>query len=407
MRGRTLKYIFLVFISMLCACNSDNFDWRKTFESNSTEPIGTFILRKELPKIFQNSEITDIKTNTYDFFYYQSPETGNYFYIQTDTYFLQADAWREILGFVNNGGNAFLSAYAFGTELTDSLGFEVKNQGMLQRNQSIQLTVTLPDNQKSYVFDGQSKNLTYFSSFNERTTEILGHVEMNGEKKPNFIKIYYGKGSLLLHTEPVAFSNYEMLQKDHFEYVTHLFSYIDDQHIYWDNFRTDRRNESNNKGYDNGGFFSSLSFIMKNNSLRTAFFILLFLGLSYLLLNSKRRQRPQKVIRPYANYTLDFTKTLAELYRNSTDHSALVKYKINYFLEQLRLHYNITAKDTEKDFSELLSAKSGVDIEICRNLAQRINQYRTREYLNQNDFDTICAAIASFNRKIKFNGRKS
>lgn len=137
------------------------------------------------------------------------------------------------------------------------------------------------------------------------------------------------------------------------------------------------------------------------------FLTLLALGILYLLFNSKRRQRAQEVILPYSNHTLDFTKTLSELYRYNSDHTAMTKYKINYFLEQLRLNYNITARDTEKDFTDLLAAKSGADRDTCQNLVNVINSYRTRNYLNKSDFVKIQSIIETFNRKIKFNGRKS
>lgn len=400
------KYLMFVFALMLIGCDSDDFSWYKTFESSDTNPMGTYVLRHELPKIFPNSEINDLKGSTYDFFMDKYLTDENYFFINNETYIIPDYTWREIMWFVNQGGSAFISAYSFNSKITDSIGIETNGKSLVRPEESIRYSVKKPNGEKTYVYTGQSKNSTYFSSYNPDNTEVLGYAEFEGgEKEPNFIKVYYGNGYLLLHTEPVLFSNYEMLKKDHFKYVTDAFSYIDDTGIIWDNYRTSRRNQALSN--DDGGFFSSLGFIMKHKSLKMAFLTLLALGILYLLFNSKRRQRAQEVILPYSNHTLDFTKTLSELYRYNSDHTAMTKYKINYFLEQLRQNYNITARDTEKDFTDLLSAKSGADRETCQNLVNVINSYRTRNYLNKSDFVKIQSIIETFNRKIKFNGRKS
>ncbi|MFA7615902.1 MAG: hypothetical protein WCY16_04900 [Weeksellaceae bacterium] len=400
------KYLMSVFGLMLIGCGSDDFSWYKTFESADTNPMGTYVLRQELPKIFPNSEITDIKGNTLDFFMDEFLTDEHYFFIHSDTYIIPDYTWEEVMWKVNQGGSAFISSYNFSSELTDSLGFDTKPSMPMKSESSVRYSVKKPEGEKTYVYTGQSKNYSYFSNYNPQNTEVLGYAEFENKKKePNYIKVYYGKGYLLLHAEPVLFSNYEMLKTDHFKYVTDAFSYIDDTGIVWDNYRTARRNQVSSN--EDGGFFSSLSFIMKHKSLKMAFLTLLALGILYLLFNSKRRQRAQEVILPYSNHTLDFTKTLAELYRYNTDHTAMTKYKINYFLEQLRMNYNITARDTEKDFTDLLAAKSGADRETCQNLVNVINSYRTRNYLNKTDFVRIQSIIETFNRKIKFNGRKS
>ena len=61
------KYLMFVFALMMIGCDTDDFSWYKSFESADTNPMGTYVLRKELPKIFPNSEIKDIKGRTYDF----------------------------------------------------------------------------------------------------------------------------------------------------------------------------------------------------------------------------------------------------------------------------------------------------------------------------------------------------
>lgn len=411
MKKGFLKYLFLLLGMLIISCDSDNIDWRKTFESDDTIPMGTYVIRKELHKIFPDSKITDIKKRTATFFTNSHLSDEQYFFINNSSWNMSDYTWDDIFSFVNQGGTAFVSTYSFNDIFKEKL--EIQSDEIVPPpyySDGVKMGVKLPDGEKYFVFDGRGKQNVYFSNYNPEYTEILGEVEIEKEKKPNFIKVYYGKGYLLLHTEPVAFTNYEMLKTNHYQYVTSVFSYLTNTDILWDNYRNAKRNKQEtytNQEKEDGGFFSSLSFIINNKNLRSAFLILLGLGLAFLIFNSKRRQRAQQVILPYANHTLDFTKTLAELYRYNSDHTAMTKYKVNYFLEQLRVNYNLSARETESDFSELLSAKTGVDEAFCRNLVSTLNQCKSREYFNQSEFMKIQSLIESFNHKIKLNGRKS
>jgi hypothetical protein len=195
-----------------------------------------------------------------------------------------------------------------------------------------------------------------------------------------------------------------MLRGERSEYAAEVFSYMEDADILWDNHRIGRRQNSTPK---NGGFFDALSFILKHQSLRWAFYLLLVSGILFLIFNSKRKQKAVPVLLPYTNYTLDFAKTLSELYRYNSDHTAMVKYKINFFLEQIKTRYNITSKDTEKDFSELLSAKSGVNLNLCEKLVLTIDIFRNKNYLDKEDFYKLQTLIESFNQNSNLYGRKS
>lgn len=409
MRKGFLKYLFLIFCLLFTACEKE-IDWTKTFESDHKIPMGTFVLRKELPKIFRGVKITDIKKKTSDFFDEHDQTDDLYFFINSSTRNMSESTWDNIFYYVNQGGTAFVSAYSFNDIFTETLGISYKEEFPgPEIKDGVKMKIDMPSGEKNYTFDGRGKRYVYFNNFNPEYTEVLGEIYIDGAKQPNFIKVYYGKGYLLLHSEPVVFTNYEMLKTNHYQYVTNSFSYLPNTDILWDNYNNKTRNRQrvDNRKDDNGGFFSSLNFITKNKNLRSALWVLIGLGIAYLLFNSKRRQRAQEVLLPYSNHTLDFTKTLAELYRYNSDHTALTKYKINYFLEQLRVNYNISARETESDFSETLSAKTGVDEAFCRHIVSTLNQYKTREYFTKDEFMKIQSLTESFNQKIKINGRES
>lgn len=390
---------------LLFGCSSERpVDWTPTFDSAHTIPYGTYVLHRELKNIFPDSKVTNIKENTYEYLekIQYDYSTDSYVFIHQENIFTDA-VWEKLLLYVNYGGVAFVSLGTPNPTFEKYLevkyhSFEPPNSG----KKTVNLSVLNNGKEKSYPFK-KGVGTNYFSGFNPLTTEVLGHIHYNGKKQPNFIKVYHGSGYFLLHTEPFAFTNYYMLRNENYKYVTDALSYLPDQNIIWDNHRINQR-EATDSNRD-GGFFSALSFILKHKSLRWALSLLISMGILFLIFNSKRRQKAVRIIEPYPNYSLSFAQTLSELYKNNADHTAIVKYKINYFLEQIRTHYNISAKDTEKDFSELLSAKSGVDLNLCKKLALQIDIYRSKNYLDKEDFFKLQSLIQAFNQKSGHYGR--
>src|SRR5690606_4863557 len=116
------KYLMFVFALMLIGCDSDDFSWYKSFESADTNPMGTYVLRQELPKIFPNSKITDIKVSTFDFFRDDYLTDEHYCFIHSGTYIIPDYTWEEVMWYVIQRGSAFISAYNFSSEFKDSLG---------------------------------------------------------------------------------------------------------------------------------------------------------------------------------------------------------------------------------------------------------------------------------------------
>ena len=394
MRKHLVQILLILFALVFTGCSNQPVNWTPTFDSAHSIPYGTSILRKEIPDLFPDSKIRDIKEEMEGFDWYSYPQ-DHYIYINDiDRY--SEEGWQEILYHVFEGGSAFISSGENIPELTKKLGIQIVKFPKLKENLPIEVK-----NKKYNLTKGFEG--AYFSNFDENYAEVLGYTMMDGKSHPNFIKFYYGEGYLLLHTEPYVFTNYYMLKNDISNYVVDAFSYLDSQDILWDNHRMNQRSPAEK---DDGGFFSALAFILKNQGLKEAFYLLLVIGILYLLFNSRRRQAAIPILLPYSNYSLNFAKTLSNLYRHNADHTAMVRYKTNYFLEQIRVNYNITSKDTEKDFEEILSIKSGVDLETCRQLVLTLFLFKSRTYFDKEDFIRLQAQIETFTKKAKNYGRK-
>lgn len=388
--------ILCLTVQISCA---DKIDWSMTFDSNDKIPYGTYVLRNELESIFPEVEITDINTPTYTYLSENQYDLYHENYIFIYNYFPHPiEAQHEIDIFVENGGTAFISNHS-NSAFLEKKGIKIahKTLGNDDDVQNLSLSIIKQGHEMKYDFQN-NRNIAYFSEFDTETTEILGHVYFQGKKEPNYLKVNIEDGYFLLHATPIVFTNDYLLKKGQSLYVADVFSYLENHDILWDNQRIKRVFSSGNS---QGNFFNALSFFMQHQALKTALLLFMLLGLLYLLFNYKRKQRVLPIILPYENYTLNFTKTLSEVYRNHSDHRAMVRYKINYFLEQTRQRYQLSSNDFDQNFAEILSKKSGVNLLICQQIAEKITHLKNKEKCRKEDLLQLHHLLTKFNNESK------
>jgi len=198
---------------------------------------------------------------------------------------------------------------------------------------------------------------------------------------PNMISIPYGKGNIILHSTPLIFTNYHLNKKEAFDYASACISTIPNNAvILWDeeslNYRhgTLTNSDINNSYKPNKG---PLSFILSQRSLKWAWYILMLGGVFYLILGSKRKQKPIPVIEKRRNSSIDFAETLSQLYGRNSDHRQIAQLKWRLFLGYLRRNYGLnTLIPDEKSRADLI-----IKIAIKSGLSQTDIEELFRSYL--------------------------
>ena len=107
-----------------------------------------------------------------------------------------------------------------------------------------------------------------------------------------------------------------------------------------------------------------------------------------MIFNAKRRQRVIPIIKPLPNTTVDFTKTIGNLYYQEGNHQNLIDKKIIYFLERVRNEYLIDTAVLDENFIKKLHAKTGKDIKDIEHLVYLIN-YQKKSYHQSIETDLI------------------
>ena len=265
MKKCLIKYCILFIGLLMMSCDS-GVDWTPYYTSDKTTPYGTYVLRKELDNIFENSEITDVKEVIADLGKYGFDYDFRYIFIY-DRMLQREDALDKLARIASYGGSVFISTYETSNAFNEIL--EIETESYYTNNLTTQsLSLENNSNNEKYTLKDYRRS-AIISNYNPYTTEVLGSIKIDDEIYPNFIRIRYGNGYIYYHSSPIIFTNYYMLEDDYYNYVTEVFSYIEDGNILWANHQFYNINYEEKS---DGDFFSALSFIQRHNSLMNAFY---------------------------------------------------------------------------------------------------------------------------------------
>ncbi|AXG70481.1 hypothetical protein KORDIASMS9_02721 [Kordia sp. SMS9] len=375
-------------------------DWRETYNERQTKPFDVQIFHKELATILYDGKIKNIYRTPYEFFNdqydwsaYEYKIEGTYMSITKD-YLVDFSSIHEILDYASGGNTVFISANDMPSYLSDSLGFSLEYDFRAASKATLSFANDRLKNRNSTLEKGV-KNI-YFSSIDTLTTSVLGYQEFENDsiqtKYANFIEVPVGKGSFLLHTQPIMFTNHTLLNKNHHRYSEGVLAYIPNEDVFFDS----QNKIINADGTTNDSRFR---FIDSQPPLRWAWYLSLLFLLIFILFNAKRKQRIVNIVKPLDNTTLDFTRTIGNLFYETKDHQNVVHKKITYFLEYLRTEYFMDTQVLDEKFCKRLHQKSGKSLEETERLVKLIKILQNKLFFDENDVLKITVAIENFRKK--------
>src|SRR5690606_14786865 len=146
------------------------------------------------------------------------------------------------------------------------------------------------------------------------------------------------------------FTNYYLLKPDSEAYVQHVFSYLPDRETLW---FTNATSESSS---------SPLRFILSQPTLKYAWWLFLGSLAMFVIFNVKRRQRVIPVINPLQSKSVEFVKSIGNLYLQEGDFHGMMAKKAQYFLNKVRTDLLLDTKVLDEHFTKKLSLKTGNDL---------------------------------------------
>lgn len=331
-----------------------------TLKRSDRNPYGAFVAFNSLSHYFPQASV--VVENDDPLYWDSLSHTGNnqLLMIISHNFFANESELEDLIEFVKNGNYVFLSTVQmsatsheyFGLKPSSSYGLE----DLLDTLEVYLATGIFPPPVK-YRYPGK-KGDTYIYKYDTLISEVLGTAY---DFEPNLIKLQAGKGFMFIHTAPLTFSNYFLLHKNNYRYYHNIMSMFPSNisMVAWDNYFINKRWQP----YENKKRPGFLSGLMKEESLRTAFWLAVAFLFLYVIMEMRRKQKMIPVIKKPVNDSLDFVKTIGRLYYDKRDHLNLARKMGAYFLEHVRSNFKMATSSLDAEFARSLHSKTGYPLE--------------------------------------------
>ena len=374
--------VLLVAIKLL---SPKQYDWRVTFSHTDQNPYGAYALAQLLPSVFKGNKVDHSYQTIYEI-KDSLKLRGNILAVSNSFQCGETDA-KALLAHVDAGGSALISAQYFWGSFRDTLAFSTKDYFFNVDNDakdsaSLHFVPTIFDSTKRYHFRRDNIH-NYFNRFDTTRTTVIA---VNDSGDPVTIKIKWGKGTIILNCTPLAFTNIYLLAGENNEFVSNTLSYLPTDDVQWTEYYHVGRMESR----------TPLRFLLRQESLRWAYYLTIVTLLVYMLFEMKRRQRIIPVIQPLTNTSLEFVNTIGNLYYQNKEHKSIAEKKILFFLEQVRTRYFISTSKIDNAFIETVSKKAGRSTEEVSQLFRAIDVIRSSASISANQLLDLNRRIEKF-----------
>ena len=399
-------------------------DWTETYSTKDKIPFGLFVFDNEIKTIFKNDSIEKYNKTIYEYFNgdyivdedaafdeYKNIDTVQYnqdslsvdsdsasavvdSLVQedyTDSYegtiisisnYIDAQSANQLLKFVSKGNSVFISDTEFDKVLQDSLKFKMEYEMQIEDTLQVWSANKKYNNPKFKFEKGASYH--YFSSIDTLKTTVLGYQGDGKNKEVNFIKVPFKKGYFYFHTQPAAFSNYYLLKQNYANYASSILGLFPHKSVLWF--------IKNQDGVEISS--SPARYITSKPALKWAWYFALLFLVVFIIFNAKRRQRVVPIKKPLPNTTVDFTKTIGNLYYQEGNHQNIITKKIIYFLEKVRSDFMLDTKVLDDKFVQKLVLKSGKNKDDVEKVIRLIKQNQNSNIMpNKNDLLELNSAI--------------
>lgn len=355
----TIFILILVIVGMFQMSNKSVLDWRKNFNIEKKTPFGLYIFDQESNTLF-NKKLEKVVVSPYEYYQkYNQKKPHNILIVQKE---LDAVSWKYILNEVSNGSDVMWLTNETTAPLRDTLGFRFKTASF-----EIDYYLQLTDKKlfKNRLFIDKlpdNKGFTYF----KKDVEVLGKTfskDKDGQTTVNvdFIKVPFGKGHFYIHSEPLVLTNYYLLKSKN-KYQESIFSYLPERETVW--FIENDTQLS----------MSPMRFILSNPPLKYAWYLFMFGLVIFVFFNAKRKQRIVPIIEPLKNTSLDFIKSIGNLYLQEGDFHEMMAKKAQYFLNKIRMDLLIDTQNLDEQFIHKLHLKTGKNKEIITEAVELVKK---------------------------------
>lgn len=393
-------YIMLILVAILVIVffeftKPKDINWFPSYAKQHKIPFGTYVFQEQLERLFSESEITNVDRPPYEYLNDNDSIFGTYIFINNDISFDDTEL-ETLLDWTSKGNTLFIASEIINNALLDTLRAEnkvISTINNLDNIYKLQLKNKALNKEAVYHFD-KANFLYYFNEIDTLNAAVIGVIDnattdstLIKKEHFNVIKQPFGSGQIIISTFPQAFTNYFMLTSPNQNYTAGLLSYLDaSKTIYVDQY------------YKSGKTFysSPMHVILNTKELKWAYYIMLIGVVIYIIFEGKRKQRAIPVVTPLTNKTLDFTRTIANMYYENEKHYDIAQHKIQHFLEYIRVHLHIQTDTIDDRFLNEIAVKSNNSLEDTRVLFKTIEANNNTTQIDAKTLERLNTLIDTF-----------
>lgn len=390
--GLTAMLGILIYLE---ASAPDPVDWTKSYSIKDKIPYGKYIFFETLKE--QAEDFNLISEPPLDFIK-DSAVSGTYVFVYDGVWF-EDHAQEELLEWVEKGNTLFISAEYSHIFDADTLNLEFKHGIHGDKIISYpEYNFANPQlkSPQPYVFE-RDESINYFNKIDTLNHTVLGWTKFEKEdheisKQVNFLRVSHGKGELLFHTSPEVFSNFFLLKHNNYEYIEKLLAYLDlKNEIYFDAYLDPK--------YNWKMFYSSpLYVILLNKYLKWGYYLLIIGVVLFIIFEGKRKQKAIRVISPLKNKSYEFTRSIAGMYLDQKDHTAIAHKRIDQFLEYVRTDLRTAVNKVDKDFVDRLEELTDLSQEEIYDLFEEIRTLQAKGNISKKELKLLNKKINHFKK---------
>ena len=330
-------------------------NWDVQFKSNDKDPYGLFLFDQLLRAHVDSGKIIQPITDWIQLDSVLSKKQNITMLFVGNRFGLQNREIDTILNRVKEGSDLFISY----NDLTDNLIKRFFNSYEISYDFADSVTIFIQRNKFPMYYLYQNDTLAHewkaFSAIqpiDSNYQSLSSFMEMS-----NFIRIKLGKGSILLHTNPEIFFNYQLKRTEGYRYTSFVLNNLSKEKAVYllelgrllDEEIMDDSAMDNAEGDAERADSSYLKFILKSPAFMVALG-LTFLGLILFMLFRAKRMQP---IVPYLpkkkNMSLAFAETITSIYLAKQHPLGILQVQRKNFYDAVNKHFFVDISRREED----------------------------------------------------------
>jgi hypothetical protein len=364
--------------------------WYETYKLSDKEPYGEWVIGELLKSYHPGHEFRVSESEPVHEMIAPARLKGPSSYVLIgEALFLDSADVQTMLDFVSRGNDVFISSMELPHDLTVNLpDFQCYWRGYhFDDDTCAKMNFYHPGLKEhdpyGFTFHVQDEAVDYrwayidpdnLCGYNNTFTRLGYFSTRSDSEHINFVKVPHGAGNFYFHTDPLAFTNYFLVNRVPLDYASKVLSHLRPGDIYWDEYskipHSKNNSDPNNGDNDPGGRTESpLQFLLQQKSMRWAWFTLLFgVVFTFLIFRTKRRQRVIPLLEPNTNTSLEFVQTIGRLYFLQNNHRGLCKQMMRYFLAFIRNRYYLPTARVNDDLVIRIAQRSKVNAGVIREI---------------------------------------